>query len=490
MRVKRAGAFAIAFAGALVPLMAGAFAWAGPLPVAQPPLPYADGNESLRVVDDLDGVAGADIVGQQTVFDENGYATHFAYNVRRGSTGEALWSWESASMRSTAEAVMLADGNHGLFIADPDTGEAQLPGGGQMSTSTFSMLNGDGTVRWSRGQVNVLTPSPVSIASGEVGDYTPVRLNAGRGGGERMAMLNVTRGVSRVDIVDATTGVTLWTIPGEARSLMALPDLDGDGWDDVGQWRKHSGGNFPWLIDLAAYSSGDGALLWEATGLTAVPLLSGTARGAVDLNGDQVPELLLHPVASDTSGELTILDGASGVDLFDVRGDHVVVAEVGDRGVPELVVQVQGPYGAGTVVRAVTLDGQQVWSTNSEAGLQALGDLDGDGADEILLGDWHQVRQVTSARDGHVLWSLTSDHWLLSGTAGGSATDVFDGAGWRMLDGGSGAPLWTTPRHDHDAFWVTSGDLDDDGLVDSVVTDGDGAYAYSGADGQPLWTLR
>ena len=164
------------------------------------------------------------------------------------------------------------------------------------------------------------------------------------------------------------------------------------------------------------------------------------------------------------------------------------LADLDSDGRSDVVVSTEG----GLVVALSGPQGTRLW-THAAAGAAggrpgflaapALGDLNGDGCPDVVIGGRDRVLRALSGRDGRVLWSRTADSavhasaWLQDVNADGTV-DVL----WAevygvvtMSDGRSGAPLWSR-RLQHPGGGI-------EGLFSSPVLrdrEGDGGCALVG----------
>jgi hypothetical protein len=220
-----------------------------------------------------------------------------------------------------------------------------------------------------------------------------------------------------------------WFLGQGPKSVASAGDVDGDGKADFAIAKEGLGGAFG-RVEIR--SGGDGGLLWAAQGAQAGDGFGATLAGLGDVNGDGSDDLAV---------------AATYVQLFGL--------------------------GPPTYVRVLSgLDGTSLWevqapTSNEPFGrsLARIGDLDGDGIDDLIVGS-------IGAAAGHVQ--------VRSGASGALVFDVATPAGADLQFGACVAAL---------------GDLDGDGLADLGVGDpgfnsGIGRISrHSGLDGSLLDTI-
>lgn len=207
-------------------------------------------------------------------------------------------------------------------------------------------------------------------------------------------------------------------------------DIDGDGADDLAIPAILEGAGGPLAGRVYVHSGASGALLHTAEG-TDFELFGYSVAGAGDVDADGVPDYVIGARSTTTTAP-------SGRAVVKSGADHSVIHELS--------------------VADATFFG---------SGVSGAGDVDGDGHAEILVGA--SLSDFTGDDSGRV--------YLFSG-ADGTVIWTFDGRNPGDLLG-SGVGL--------------VGDVDDDGVPDSVVGafgNGGNAYVLSGATGRPIHRLR
>ncbi len=218
--------------------------------------------------------------------------------------------------------------------------------------------------------------------------------------------------VGRVDVFSGQTGAMLYQLEGETHaglfgfSLDALGDVDGDGHDDFligepdGEVTVRAGA-------VRVISGQHGTYLYSVPGVESIDTLGRGVTGLGDLDGDGIEDFAAGGWDSSAGvGYVWLLSGVDGslireflgnvhftryVDQIDSAGD------VDGDGVEDLLVGDQWhdyPYhNSGAVTVLSTADGREIhrfYGSSGEEGfgtkLAGVGDIDGDGHDDVFVG--------------------------------------------------------------------------------------------------------
>ena len=235
--------------------------------------------------------------------------------------------------------------------------------------------------------------------------------------------------------------------------------------------------------------------LFTLPGKLAGDRFGSSVAGGHDVDGDLVPDFIVGAPFETPNGPLSgaarVYSGATGVELytligdsaFDMFGTSVALGDLDGDGLAELIV---GAYGddangaeSGTLYVYAGLDGSLLYTHSGSAGdhlgiaVSHVPDTNGDGFGDVVVG----------ARAADVAGSNSGVVFLYSGV---------DGAFLRLLVGEAAYDLFGSAV-------AGTADLDGDGRGDLIVgahlNDASGAgagsaYVYSGASGALLHTLR
>jgi hypothetical protein len=196
---------------------------------------------------------------------------------------------------------------------------------------------------------------------------------------------------------------------------------------------------------------------WTSSSVLPTSLNVMNTPAVVDLTGDGVPEVIFGATASTGGGSvevgnLRVLDGATGGELFTVTASgqqvntagSVAVGDIDMDGMPEIVA----PHSSGNRLIAFEHTGAMKWlspvlNQSVSWGAPSIADVTGDGQPEIIMG-----RQVLTAA-GAVLWTGTGGAGNPGGVGAISVVaDLFlDGSpevvgGNTAYNGATGGILW------------------------------------------------
>jgi hypothetical protein len=268
-------------------------------------------------------------------------------------------------------------------------------------------------------------------------------------------------------------------------------DLDGDGVNDLVLTAPTRGKNNHGAIYVYSGAAGAGHELWRAVGDRDFAFLGHDANAAGDMNGDGVPDVIAGAPPGGAGlfsgpGRAIVYSGADGAIIHTFTGEFP-----GDRfgyrvggggdfdgdGMTDLIVgafrhssvgQLFGRayiYSGADFSLITTIDGFAPFNVLG-SGVSFLGDVNGDGRDDALIGGFLAGP------------TFTGQAWVFSWD-GGQANLLY------TLDPGqpaSGFGLW----------FMNGGDVTGDGIDDIYVNDfqANRAHLFDGTDGSLIRTLN
>ncbi|KNC51641.1 uncharacterized protein AMSG_07703 [Thecamonas trahens ATCC 50062] len=295
----------------------------------------------------------------------------------------------------------------------------------------------------------------VTAPHSAVGDVE-VYVGDGTGSFATPLMVSTTGAVVALDVVDMNgdgpAGISFGSVTTLPVRLAGVGDVDADGDLDV---FGVVGSDLEWMENL------DGATSW-AVSATAVPFDSPAiplAASLADMNGDGVGEFVvlvredIFVVARDAVGAWTttqVFDGST-----EYTFDAFELSDLNNDGALDMVVVNLATFGM-TRDNLVTMVGPP---SGSKA-VVSVGDIDGDGDGDVLLGSGY-----------HVAWYM-NEPTPISSTRFGTAISVTPNA----------VPHDVRLRHMH-KYAAAYGDVDGDGDIDVVTATSTSFVWFANGDG-------
>ncbi len=279
------------------------------------------------------------------------------------------------------------------------------------------------------------------------------------------------------------------------------PDLNGDGFPEMllgSAWGGRTAyalngltGAAVWGFDTYAYYGTNSGWIYAMDSLGS------------DLTGDGVPEIVfgsgsyndrVHGVNGATGAQVWVYPGGDAFfDLLscqDINNDGTrdVVAALGDNSpITPRVIALSGANGGVLWQRPVS---GTIWN------LAFVSDNDGDGVRDLSIAQWGSLVQILSGKTGAILASVASAQQqrvaTLDDVNGDGQQDLVFGynttSGIKVLNGVTGATIWSGPTSDW--CWAVDriADCTGDGINDVVAGDFDGkVYLFNGVNGNLEW---
>ena len=227
-------------------------------------------------------------------------------------------------------------------------------------------------------------------------------------------------------------------------AVTSIGDVDGDGVPDFAVGAPLTlgpGGNGYLDGRVLVFSGASKALLHELNPLRHRGFFGGTLAAAGDLDGDGVPDLIIGaPYTPGDNfygvGSVLAFSGATGKLLLEFLGKEGgtymgsavdAIGDLDEDGVPEILIGIPrgmggGPDGGGVVTVQSGANGARLYEFDGHASgdylgtaVAGLGDLDGDGVPDLLLGAPNAspgglaqagLVQLRSGASGQILFEL------------------------------------------------------------------------------------
>ncbi|HIE32302.1 MAG TPA: hypothetical protein EYP67_08030 [Methanosarcinales archaeon] len=299
--------------------------------------------------------------------------------------------------------------------------------------------------------------------------------------------------IDTIYILEGDDGSLLWqTNPGNWIDAYPAGDLDGDGAEDLLVYVEQNLSTH-WTAEIYAVRGSDGGTLWSKTASNNDHVWIYPASPAGDLNDDGRSDVMMRHESYDPSTHnytttIYALHGKSGSTIWSDAStapasfmDVYPADDLDGDGKDDLLLYPREYDPANyrwyvdTVYAKRGYDNRQLWTkTGTNMGFMRASDLNGDGADDLLFGEF--------------IYDVPTDMYFI--------TDI------SAARGQDSSFIWTKTRSGTNFIYaLPAGDLNGDGAVDVVVYDEnyssydpdlDEIYvdiisAVKGSDGSVLW---
>ena len=290
-----------------------------------------------------------------------------------------------------------------------------------------------------------------------------------------------------VRVVDGTDGSTITEYCGDfakdefGLSVAGIGDVNNDGTPDFAAGTPLADPNGSGSGNVKIYSGATLGVLREHNGTTATDALGSWISGVGDVSGDGIDDyaigIEMHiGVSNIGNGRVEVFNGSTGALLYTVTGDSAndrfgySVAGGGDLngdGTPDFVVGIYGDDNNGANSGSVRAfdgsNGAVLWTADGDAARDhlgaavAMGDLNGDGNAEVIVGAPENDANGTDAGQVKVFNSVGTAILTLSGAAAGdqlgfSVAVLGDINGDTVRDFAGGAPFGNLSGGDDNGY--------------------------------------
>ncbi len=442
---------------------------------------YSAGNNNLtygQVVEDLDGDGLDDILITTDGYESGIY--YYTVQAKKGKDGNILWqkiiSGTNTWLYVHPAGDLNGDGLNDVYMTIADNSQSPY-------ISSIQVMNGNnGDILWQENANGLLEV----LSLREDWDYPLTEYPVGDldGDGINDVLLNIWGGgVTSGNTLKAKKGINgqeLWqesVINGYIDTYPA-GDLNGDGTNDVLLGIV----NYNWIMETVKAKKGiDGKDLWQATDSSGFSGFYITR----DLDRDGLNDILLNRWDSVSNAFiLKVKKGIDGKDLWtDNNGYGMPTKDLNGDGLTDLLVfRCDNNFFATAVKAKKGIDGIDLWQElhdQIDTRYYSIGDLDGDGMNDVLIGVYDNNLPTVKAKkgiDGKDLWQTDTYPVRID--------DVGDLNGDRMNDIVQRIETYPPCEEDGPCILKAKKGIDGKDLWQEIVANGKGEinYLYNAGD--------